>query len=721
MGNNVAKGFEDFGKGLASGLTFGLVDFEDSGSAQLPPPKAPNPPPPYVIRLPYPTANPLEEILLENTIDCPTCNLSMKSTASVSTVLLTRELGGLSDTQCNQYDIDKARVDRKELSLFEFASRIHQGLYSRRKEAADGFCREIGMSDYNLQQIAQGEPFTEDMLIYKRNRPVNGSGGFSSESKATLILSLPVELVFSGVAPYIRTTADSSLPAVPRSKPTASAEAAFKWWSARHTEPNAEGFTATREHFLPLLVAAVSGAFNSKSSSSGGGWGALGKVIQDYQMEASNRELAKLGPNDYPFASTAPTQAPYTGTGTIVQKAIRVKSISLYYPFPLRANGAQFDAALAFNDPSTGSDATTVLIPLVISQTGDKPSSQFIREFARYLPAVRDVDPMTGLYPRATVTTGTEWNISQLFGFVNPPEGATIPGEPNVKANDRFLVQNGYYVWTAPPSYTPIVRTEVRTVQYEGSDQRDDSGSGIIFAGGTIARRVEWHAWEPVDASIENSHLYIMLDSPLEIDSTDFTTLTRTLPATNPVDAIHPIPLSSENYIHHKTGTPPPYTEGTPNNGGSPCASDMCKESYINYNTAVDFQRAKDQFDSLQDVLTKNYSTTDFDRFLNNCPGAKCDVFLQNLKQVNMPDHRIVLKVIYSVLFLLAMVVGVYFALAAINRGYHSNVTAVGETFGKLAGITARNWVKGAETPAPAGPSFLDRMTSAFRRSKTPQ
>jgi hypothetical protein len=699
MGNEVSRGFEDFGKGLATGLTFGLVSFEDPPRPPRPPP--PNPPPPYVIRLPYPTENPLEEILLENTIDCPTCNLSMKSTASVSTVLLTRELGGLSDAQCNQYDIDKARVDRKELSLFEFASRIHQGLYSRRKEAADGFCREIGMSDYNLQQIAQGEPFTDGMLIYKRNRPVNGSGGFSSESKATLVLSLPVELVFSGVAPYIRTTADLSLPST-----TAVARAS--------TAPVAEGFTTTREHFLPLIIAAVSGAFGGGSSSSGGGGGTtIMQAIQDMQVAATDRELAKLGPNDFPFASNTPTQAPYTGTGTIVQKPIRVKSMSLYYPFPMRVNGAHFDAALVFNDPSTGGEKTTVLIPLVVSQTGDEPSSQFIREFARYLPAIRDVDPMSGLYPRATVTTGKDWNVTNLFGFVNPPEGATIPGEPNVKANDRFLVQNGYYVWTAPPSYQPFVQTEFRNVAFAA-----DGG----MSAGSFERRVEWHSWQPVDASIENSHLYIMLDSPLSIDSTDFTTLTRTLPATNPVDAIHPIPLSSENYIHHKMGTPPPYTGGTPTNA-PPCASDMCKESYVNYNTAVDFQRAKDQFESLQDVLAKNYSTTDFNRFLNNCPGAKCDVFLQNLKQVNMPDHRIVLKIIYSVLFLLAMVVGIYLALAAINRGYHSNVTAVGETFGKLAGITARNWVTGAETPrpaAPAGPGFLDRMASAFRRSKTP-
>jgi hypothetical protein len=414
--------------------------------------------------------------------------------------------------------------------------------------------------------------------------------------------------------------------------------------------------------------------------------------------EAEQRYLAALGPEDYPFATTTPTQT--TTSGSIVNRPIRVRSMSLYYPFPLRVNGRQYEAALAFNDPSTGTSDTVVLIPLYVSQSGDEASAKFIRQFAKFLPAIRDLDPMTGLYPRATVPTGTNWNVAQLFGMVQPPEGATIPGEPDVKANDKLLIQNGYYLWTAPPGYDPEVKTQMRGNQ-----------------------EIQWHAWKPRSSGLDNSTLYIMLDAALAIDSTDFVTLTRTLPATNPKDAIHLIPLSNEKYISHKYGKPPPDNGSGKSSGASACANDMCKETYLNYNSSVDFDRAESQYETLKDVLSKNYSTTNYDDFLNNCPGAKCDVFLQNLKQVKLPDHRIVLKVIYSVLFLLAIVVGVYFALAAITRGYHSNVAAVGETFGKLAGITARNWVTGADpTPRPpTGPSTLDRMVSAFRRrSKTP-
>jgi hypothetical protein len=657
------------GVGESIGQSLGIIE---------PPPPPSPPPPPLVIRLPYPTANTLDEILIENTLSCTTCALSMKSTASVSTVMLTREVGPLSNEECDQFDIDKRKVDNKQLSLFEFASRIHQGLYSTRREAADGYCRELGMSDYNLQQIAQGEPYNDSMLIYKRNRPVNGQGGFSGESKATVVFSLPIDMVFSGVAPYLQTTADVAETLEGTTLP--------------------EGFQ-TREHFLPLLLGLGAAAI--------GGLGIAGAVgaFQEGESaearaarEAEQRYLAALGPEDYPFATTTPTQT--TTSGSIVNRPIRVRSMSLYYPFPLRVNGRQYEAALAFNDPSTGTSDTVVLIPLYVSQSGDEASAKFIRQFAKFLPAIRDLDPMTGLYPRATVPTGTNWNVAQLFGMVQPPEGATIPGEPDVKANDKLLIQNGYYLWTAPPGYDPEVKTQMRGNQ-----------------------EIQWHAWKPRSSGLDNSTLYIMLDAALAIDSTDFVTLTRTLPATNPKDAIHLIPLSNEKYISHKYGKPPPDNGSGKSSGASACANDMCKETYLNYNSSVDFDRAESQYETLKDVLSKNYSTTNYDDFLNNCPGAKCDVFLQNLKQVKLPDHRIVLKVIYSVLFLLAIVVGVYFALAAITRGYHSNVAAVGETFGKLAGITARNWVTGADpTPRPStGPSTLDRMVSAFRRrSKTP-
>lgn len=635
---------------------------------------------PLIVRLPYPTTETQKEILLEATLPCDTCNLSIKSIASVATVQLGRYSGAVSAAECDQYEVDKRRVDAKVLGLFEFASRIHQGLYLSRANAAEGFCRELGMSDYNLQQIAQGTPFSDDMLIYKRARPVIGLGGFSAETKAQIELSLPIELVFSGVSSYISSSTELPL----RREPFLSAP--------------------QREHFLPLII-----------------WGGveLDRILRgkadDGQLSNARSELAKLkdelarakafaatlGPSDYPFSTQSSTQS--VRQRTVLNRAVSVKSMSLYYPFPLRVNGKQYDAALAFNDPSNpASGDTVILIPLVVSQSGDEASAKFIRQFAKFLPAIRDVDPMTGLYPRATVATGTEWNLADLFNMAQPPEGATIPGEPDVNANERLLIRNGFYIWNSINRYDPVVKS-----------------STPPLAGTNAIVNIEWHAWEP--SRDDASTLYLMLDSPLKIDSTDFVTLTRMLPPTPAETAIHPIPIN-EKYIYHKAGVPPADSENAPTEGGSPCSSDMCTESYVNYNASVDFDRAQSQYESLKDVLSKNYSTTNYDDFLNNCPGAKCDVFLQNLKQVNLPDHRIVLKVIYSVLFLLAIVVGVYFALAAITRGYHSNVAAVGETFGKLAGITARNWVTGADpTPRPStGPSTLDRMVSAFRRSKTP-
>jgi hypothetical protein len=645
--------------------SFGLIDNRDSEPA--PPPPPPPPPAPIVIRLPYPTSTPLTEVeLTDATPECSSCNLSMKTNSAVSTVQLSRIVGAVSSDECNQYEIDREEVQAKRLSLFEFASRIHQGLYSTRKEAAQGYCRELGMSDANLQSIAQGSGLDESMLIFKRSRPESGSGGFSAETKAVFELSLPIDLVFSGISSYIRTSADGqTLPVV-------------------------------RERFLPQLI----------------WWGVAGQPRRRDPappppgIPDPDPALAALGPSDYPYASNTPTLE--VAERSIVNRPISVKYMSLYHPFPLRVNGMQYDAALVLNDPSTPGEntATVVIIPLKISTNGDEPSAKFLNQVVRYLPAIRDIDPMTGQYPRATIPTGSNWNLSQLFNLLQPPPGATIAGEPNVKANDRLLIQNGYYVWSAHAGYDPVENTEYRP-----------SSVGT--------QEIQWHGWTP--RSGETSTLYIMLDAPRFIDSMDFVTLSRMLPATPPAQAIHQVPANA-NYIYHKAGVPPPDNASGKSSGASACSTNLCTESYVNYNSAVDFERAQTQFDILKKSLEGDYTTTRFASDLENCPGAKCDIFLQNLKQTTLPDHRIVLRVIYSVLFFLALVVGIYIAAVAGAKGYHTKVTYVGELFGKLAGIFARRWQTGvtgapgtpapAPAPAPPGPSLADQAMSFFRRSK---
>ena len=688
--------------------------------------------PPITVQLPYPLEDSQKEIVTSDAEACTTCDLDLlQSGASTATVQLTRHLGGISTQECQQYDIDKKRAEAKELSMFEFASRIHQGFYYTSKESADGYCRELGMSDANLQSIAQGEAFTESMLIYKRARPVTGTGGFSAETKAILELAIPVELAFTGVASYLKTSEDKDeLPQL--------------------SLPGFEAVARVRESFSPMLLSFFNlrtlpaDGTKQDASKSGAGDGtkqdasksrAWGDIFGIARVAEARKKLQNLGPNDYPWASSTPTQG--VPTRTPIERRISVKYISLYHPFPLRVDGVQYDAAIALNDPSVErrDSATVVLIPLKISQTGDEASAAFVRQIARYLPAVRDIDPMTGVYPRATIPTGSSWSIAQLFNLPeDPPKPQPLlplPGDPKAtevpkdedtkppeekpkrKPSDRVTVTNGFYLWMAPPEYVPMQK-------FQYTDEPGLAG----FPGNKPLQEIVWNGWQPSPG--RSATLYLMLDAPRAIDSTDFVTLSRMLPATPPEQAIHGIPKYPK-YVYHKEGSPPP---GGPEDKQGGCvaeSSNLCAEPFVNFNSTIDLERAKAQYDTLQKSLEGDYSTTRFARDLTNCPGAKCDVFLQNLKQAKLPDHRIVVRVLYSVLFFLALLVGIYFALAAAARGYDDKVATVGETFGKLAGLFARRWQMGVTqaTPSaptsPPGPGFFDRVSSFFRRSKAPQ
>jgi hypothetical protein len=631
-----------------------------------PEPAPPEPTPaPVTIRLPYPGDNRKDEILLPDTLNCSTCELTVKSNISTATVQLARFVGPISEEECDQYKKDYDLVLGKQLSLFEFASRLHQGFYSTREGVEPGYCQELGLSDQRLQDIATGSSWDTSWAIRKQIRPVSAHGSFSANSKATIELGAPFELVLSGRAARYGTS---------------------------------EGFTnpPVRERFLPLII--YYAIANSASARARKAEEANEAELRRQAIRRAERDdaISSLTYADAPFTTSIPSQEGAGEAYNILQKPVKVTRLSLYYPSPIRLNGIQHDAVLALNDPSYSKeeDSVVILIPLKASTTGDEPSAAFLRQVARYIPAVRDIDPMTGLYPTVTVQTGSTWNISSLFNLDVP---SNIPGEPEVDPNTRFAVNNGYYIWKGYTEFESI--TQERTMQ-------NFPEQSII-----------WQGWKPKSPDL--APVYVMLDAPVAIDSTDLITLTRSLPPTPPEKAIHVIP-KNEKWIYHKRGNPPPAGMGNvPGDEVSACSTNLCAapetEDYVNYNSAVDLDRAKTQFDILQKSLEGDYSTTKFAKDLENCPGAKCDIFLQNLKRLELPDSRVVFRVIYSVLFILALFVGIYFAVAAASRGYDTKITSIGEIFGKLAGIAARRWQESfssSASTAPAGPGLLDRLTS---------
>jgi hypothetical protein len=412
------------------------------------------------------------------------------------------------------------------------------------------------------------------------------------------------------------------------------------------------------------------------------------------------------------YTMSVPMDLHFSGVATSIETAtnrrlrkeinlpVRVTHMSLLYPAPLRMGGSHPDACLILNDPSQNRGQKVILIvPLVASPSGGESSADFIHKLAEYIAVVRDVDPTVGEYPTTTIQTGSSWKLSNLFSL-KATDGAKSLLDQNAGAAEYYRVANGFYVWKPATQYEMTMEKE--QARYTGYE--------------TIRYR-----WTPVNTG-ETDPTYIMLDRPLSIDSLDLIALTRNLPPTTPLDSIHKIP-KEESYLFHKPAESPARGPGAtiPETSGS-CTTDLCRESYINYDSTVDFKRAENQIGILEDVYEGKYDQSLFGGVdvLAQCPGGKCDPFLQNLKQIRMPNHTNVIRIILSVLFLLAIVAGVYVALIATVRNYDEKVSSIGETLGQLAGVFARR-AQGVMRPpapvstAPTGPSLLSQAASFFR------
>lgn len=588
MGNEVSTGARAFGQSI------GLVD------ADPPPARTQPAPPPAIVNYdPYPTQDALDEIFIEKTIPCTSCALTIGSNTSTSTVEIQRSVGSLSTNQCLQYDTDLKKRDRGEMSDYQIGVRMSQGIYSTPSGGvAQGHCQELSITDEDLAKLAKGNGLSTDMVRRKRILPVSGNGGFSSNTKAMFVPSVPSNFHFSG-------TTTSLNPAT-------------------------------------------------------------GKKTQS--------EL------------TLP---------------VRVTHFSMFYPAPFRMGGTQADACIVLNDPSQNREQQViVIIPLVASPSGGEPSADFIRKVAQYLAVVRDVDPTTGEYPTTTIQTGSSWKLSNLLSLkATNGTRSLLDQNPGSDATEYYRVANGFYVWKPATQYEQYSETETNALSQQQYIR---------------------YRWRPVPN--DQAPTYLMLDYPIPIDSLDLIALTRNLPPTPTAAAVHRVP-KEESYLFHKLAESPARGPGAtvPETSGS-CTTDLCRESYINYDSAVDFRRAQNQIGVLEDVFEGKYDQSLFGDVdvLAKCPGGKCDPFLQNLKQIRLPNHTNVVRIILSVLFLLAIVAGVYVALIATVRNYDAKVSSIGETLGQLAGVFARR-AQGVMRPpapvstAPPGPSLLSQAASFFR------
>lgn len=124
---------------------------------------------------------------------------------SSSSVKLTREFGAISARQCRRYYIDKERVDKKEMSLQDFLSKLQLGSYYMvAGDGTGGHCKQVELSDEDLKTAKESGTFDESKVKTVRIQKVL-SGGFSASTKARFTPSIPFKMTYGGQQVSIRT------------------------------------------------------------------------------------------------------------------------------------------------------------------------------------------------------------------------------------------------------------------------------------------------------------------------------------------------------------------------------------------------------------------------------------------------------------------------------------------------------------------------------------
>lgn len=306
---------------------------------------------------------------------------------------------------------------------------------------------------------------------------------------------------------------------------------------------------------------------------------------------------------------------------------ITVSMITVYHPCPLRVQDQQADAVISLNDPSSAS-TQIILIPIT---TGDSstPSAKFFNKLMNSITSVSIADPITGQFQSSDIQTGTKWGLSQLF-------------ETNKLENTKEVsVKNGFFAWEALP---PLEK-------YQSSF----SMQKIVYS------------WRPKSGGPRP--LYVMLEKPLPVSSSDLRALTTTLPVTPWEDAIHPV------------GIQVVYKQGPPNNCGVPM-----RESMTDFSKGI--SELSDQVDS-------------------------CDPFLSNAlsnKQTYSSDK--LLTLMFNVFLFVAGFVGAYIAIAAVARFYDVEYAEFTKSIGKVVAIGLKK-LFGAS--AAAGTAL--KNLNAFRKN----
>lgn len=336
------------------------------------------------------------------------------------------------------------------------------------------------------------------------------------------------------------------------------------------------------------------------------------KTYADLKTAVEKARIVRIRPQNEGFSTdtkaffkpSLPFQFSFNGS------PITVSTITVYHPCPLRVQDQQADAVISLNDPSASS-TQIILIPIIAGDT-NAPSAKFFNKLMNNIGSVAIQDPLTGQFQSSDIQTGNRWGLSQLF------ETTKIENAKEVS------VKNGFFAWDAMPA--------LEKYQSSASSQK------IVYS------------WRP--KSNAPRPLYVMLEKPLPVGSSDLRALTSSLPVTPWEDAIHPIGLQVV------------YKQGPPNNCGIPM-----RESMTDFSKGIaDISELSDQVDS-------------------------CDPFLANAlstKRTYSSDK--LLTLLFNVMLFIAGFVGAYIAIAAVTRFYDVEYSEFTKSIGKVVAIGVKKF-----------------------------
>ena len=331
------------------------------------------------------------------------------------------------------------------------------------------------------------------------------------------------------------------------------------------------------------------------------------KTYNDLKSAVEKARIVRIRPQIEGFSTdtkafykpSLPFQFSFNG------RPITVNTISVYHPCPLRVQDQQADAVISLNDPSVASQQI-ILIPIIAGDT-NTPSAKFFNRLMNNIASVAIPDPITGQFQSTDIQTGNKWGFSQLFDT------------EKIENSKEVVVKNGFFAWAA----MPVLERYLKEF--------------------TISRI--HYAWRPKPDAPKP--LYVMLEKPLPVGSSDLRSLISALPVTPWEDAIHPVGLWTV------------YKQGPPSNCGVPM-----RESMTDFSKGIsDISELSDQVDS-------------------------CDPFLSNaLSRKSTYSSDKLLSTLFNVALFVAGFIGAYIALAAVARFYDVEYSEFTKSIGKVVAI----------------------------------